>query len=116
MAAGPSAEPALVTHEMVSLVGEGLQEIVLATPDPLSAWNAIAPHIQTAGLAVQARFSQPFMQTEAGRAFVEFATGVAHLAALAETWPATEGCRTPPRNACTLPICLGGRRAISPTT
>lgn len=90
LAAGPSAEPALVTHEMVSLVGEGLHEIVLATPDPLGAWNAIAPRMQTAGLAVQARFSQPFMQTEAGRAFIEFATGVAHLAALAKTWPATE--------------------------
>lgn len=90
LAAGPSAEPALVTHEVISLVGQGLGEIVLATPDPLGAWKTIAPRLHAADLTVQARFSQSFTQTEAGRAFVEYATAVAHLAALAEVWPATE--------------------------
>ena len=90
LAAGPSAEPALIAQEVASLADKGMREIVLATPNPEDAWRIIAPRLQFVGLKVQARFSRPFTQTEAGRAFIEFVSAVAHLVELAETWPASE--------------------------
>ena len=85
--AGPSAEPELVCRALAELVGEGCEDIVVATPDAARAWRELAPRLAARGISVRAQLSRPVAALETGRAFLGYARCVARLADLAQAWP-----------------------------
>lgn len=86
--AGPLAEAEAVAGEVVRLAGEGDRRVVVVANDPSRAWRELSPKLVARGVSVRAELDERFERLEAGRAFLEFARGVARLAALDATWPA----------------------------
>ena len=95
--AGPSAEAELVAREVADLAGAGCGDVVVACADVPRAWAELAPKLLARGVSVRAQMSRPVATLEPGRAFLEYARGVAQLADLAETWPGTTPCPDAPR-------------------
>lgn len=95
--AGSSAEPELICRAVAELAAEGCADIVVATPDAAGAWRELSGRLAARGIASSARLSLPVAELEPGRAFLEFARSVAHLAELARTWPAAVPVAAAPR-------------------
>ena len=85
--AGPSAEPELVASQLARLAREGARDVVVAAPDPVAAWDALAPRLAARGLTARAQLGVGVPQLGAGRAFLEFAETVARLEELRGSWP-----------------------------
>jgi len=85
--AGPLAEAELVAQHVAELASGGARRVVVAVSDAGRAWRELAPKLRERGVSVSAQVSSPLAKLEAGRAFSEFMTEVAHLADLASTWP-----------------------------
>lgn len=95
--AGSSAEPELACRAVAELAAEGCTDIVVAAPDAAGAWRELSGRLAARGIASSARLSLPVAELEPGRAFLEFARSVAHLAELARTWPAAVPVAGAPR-------------------
>lgn len=89
-AAGPTAEAELIARHCGACACMGATRIVVSVPDVARAWRELAPKLQARGISVRAQIVRPFGQTEAGRALTGFMRGVARLATLDATWPASE--------------------------
>lgn len=89
-AAGPHAEAELVTRKIDELACKGITSVVVVAPDVERAWRELAPKLEARGVSVTAELPCAFPKTDEGRAFLEFAQGVAQLATLAETWPPSQ--------------------------
>ena len=89
-AAGPHAEAELVVRKIDELACKGITSVVVVAPDVERAWWVPAPQLEARGVSVTAELPCAFPKTDEGRAFLEFAQGVAQLAALAETWPPSQ--------------------------
>lgn len=89
-AAGPHAEAELVTRKIDELACKGITSVVVVAPDVERAWRELAPKLEARGVSVTAELPRTFPKTDEGRAFLEFAQGVAQLATLAETWPPSQ--------------------------
>ncbi|MGI6229704.1 MAG: PD-(D/E)XK nuclease family protein [Tractidigestivibacter sp.] len=85
--AGPTAEASLVADQVAELAHEGASDIVVATPDVNAAWHQLSERLAERGVCVRAQLMVPVSQLEQGRAFLEYASSVAQLKELAETWP-----------------------------
>ena len=89
-AAGPHAEAELVARRIDELACKGITSVVVVAPDVERAWRELAPKLEARGVFVTAELPRAFPKTDEGRAFLEFAQGVAQLATLAETWPPSQ--------------------------
>ena len=89
-AAGPHAEAELVARKLDELACKGITSVVVVAPDVERAWRELAPKLEARGVSVTAELPCAFPKTDEGRAFLEFAQGVAQLATLAETWPPSQ--------------------------
>lgn len=89
-AAGPHAEAELVARKTDELACKGITSVVVVAPDVERAWRELAPKLEARGVFVTAELPCAFPKTDEGRAFLEFAQGVAQLATLAETWPPSQ--------------------------
>lgn len=89
-AAGPHAEAELVARKIDELARAGATGVVVVAPDVERAWRELAPKLEARGVSVTAELPCAFPKTDEGRAFLEFAQGVAQLATLAETWPPSQ--------------------------
>lgn len=92
---GPDAEAEALARAIVRLSGElasaeSPHRIVVGVPNVARAWRELAPKLAHRGFSVRAELVLPVTQTEAGRAFFEFAEGVAQLQELDQTWPPSE--------------------------
>ena len=85
--AGPSAGPELAVRAVRALADEGARDVVVVAPDAPAAFSALAPRLVARGLTVRGELSVPFAALGPGRAYLEYATSVARLSQLAETWP-----------------------------
>jgi hypothetical protein len=90
--AGPAAEATAIADELLALIDEGALDIVVAAPNAARLWHELAPRLLARGVKAQidAQYSQNFVDSQAGRAFLQFSMGVAHMAELAPTWPASQ--------------------------
>lgn len=85
--AGPTAEPLLVADQVAKLARDGACDIVIATPNVDAAWRELSERLADRGVSVRAQLSIPVSQLEQGRAFLEYASSVAQLKELADSWP-----------------------------
>lgn len=88
--AGPVAEAEATAREVVRLAHAGARDLVVSAPDAGRAWRELAPKLAARGVSVRAELAECFPDIEAGRAFLEFAEGVAALSELAASWPEPE--------------------------
>ncbi len=90
LSAGHSAQAELVAREVRSLADAGAHEVAVVAPDPAGAWRTLSGKLAARGVSVRAQLIAGVPSLECGRAFLEFASGVARLAELAGTWPPSE--------------------------
>ena len=89
LAAGPVAEAELVARrveELAHSVGAS-GELVVAVPDVSRAQRELVPKLVTRGVPVRLGVRKALMDCPAAQAFFAFASAVAHLDELADTWP-----------------------------
>lgn len=85
--AGPLAEAELIAREVCALADSGATRVIVTGKDLRRAWRELAPKLVERSLSVSAQFSVGVLQTQAGRAFMEFARTVARLVELDASWP-----------------------------
>ncbi|MGI6755846.1 MAG: PD-(D/E)XK nuclease family protein [Atopobiaceae bacterium] len=86
-AQGPAAEAELMAQEMAKMYEAGVRDVVVVCPDVYKTWRSLAPKLAARGAHVGATYAKPLTEVPAVRDFLGFASCVASLMELQETWP-----------------------------
>ena len=89
-AAGPLAENELVAQEVERLARSGACDIAVVAKDAGATWRGLAPKLAARGMRATGASRDGASKTPAAATFLSFATAVARLAALADSWPQPE--------------------------
>lgn len=84
-AAGPFAEAELLADHCQKSAQQGMQSLVVATPDVRRMWRELSPKLSARGLEVQSVHIEPVLELESVHAFMGFAQTIAELIGL--DWP-----------------------------
>ncbi len=85
--AGPLAVSEAACQHILSLRDSGASRIVLVCPDVEASWRELAPKLHAHGVDVRAQVAHQASDSRMGAGFVRFATSVARLSELAQSWP-----------------------------
>ncbi len=85
--AGPLAVGESACQHLLRLSEEGMRRIVVVCPDVEATWRELAPKLRARGVDVRAQVSHQASDTRMGAGFIRYATSVAKLANLAQSWP-----------------------------
>ena len=85
--AGPLAAGEAACQHLLRLGEAGASRIVVVCPDVEASWRELAPKLHARGIDVRAQVTHQACDTRMGAGFVRFATSVARLSELAESWP-----------------------------
>ncbi len=85
--AGPLAAGEAACQHLLRLRDAGASRIVVVCPDVEASWRELAPKLHARGVDVRAQVTHQACDTRMGAGFIRFATSVARLSELAESWP-----------------------------
>lgn len=85
--AGPLAEWELVARRIAGLAKDGVKEVVVTASDVDAAWRSLAPKLAARGICVACSTKAKVTLNPTYTAFMGFASCVANLMELAQSWP-----------------------------